>query len=49
LRWHRLVVIFHEPIPTKGMTLADLDILKNKVFAIIDEELTNHIGKRNED
>lgn len=46
LRWHRLLVIFHEPIPTKGMTLDDLDTLKNKVSSIIDEELTNHIGHR---
>jgi 1-acyl-sn-glycerol-3-phosphate acyltransferase len=46
LRWHPLHVIFHEPVPTEGMTLADLDTLKDKVFAIIKEELTNHIGKR---
>jgi 1-acyl-sn-glycerol-3-phosphate acyltransferase len=46
LRWHRLLVIFHEPISTQGMTLGDLDTLRNKVFAIVEKELTNHIGKR---
>jgi 1-acyl-sn-glycerol-3-phosphate acyltransferase len=45
LRWHPLHVIFHEPIQTTGLTLEDLDTLKDKVFAIIKEELTNHIAK----
>jgi 1-acyl-sn-glycerol-3-phosphate acyltransferase len=37
----RVKVIFHEPLETKGMTLADTDTLKEKVFTIIDSELKN--------
>ncbi len=32
-------VIIHEPIPTTGMTEADLDTLKAKVYAIVDAPL----------
>jgi 1-acyl-sn-glycerol-3-phosphate acyltransferase len=39
LRWHPLKVIFHEPIETVGLTLKDLDALKEKVYQIIDTEL----------
>jgi 1-acyl-sn-glycerol-3-phosphate acyltransferase len=46
LRWHPLAIVFHEPIPTKGLTLDDIDGLKQKVFDTIQTELTNHIGKR---
>jgi len=40
-RLHRgtVKVIFHEPIETTGLTLADADGLKEKVYAIIDQEL----------
>lgn len=42
LHWHPLKVIFHEPLQTKGMTMDDLDSLKEKVFTIIQKELTKH-------
>lgn len=32
-------VIFHAPIETTGMTVADVTMLKDKVFAIIDSKL----------
>ncbi len=35
----KLKIIFHEPISTKGLTLADLEHLKSRVFKVIDEEL----------
>ncbi len=35
-------IIFHEPIETIGLTLADVDSLKNKVYTIISEELKKH-------
>jgi 1-acyl-sn-glycerol-3-phosphate acyltransferase len=35
-------VIFHEPIDTVGLTLSDVDALKQKVFTIIDNELKLH-------
>jgi 1-acyl-sn-glycerol-3-phosphate acyltransferase len=43
LRWHPIKVIFHEPVPTNGLTLDDLDQLKKTVFEIIDEELRKHL------
>lgn len=45
LRWHRLEIIFHKPVPTAGLTLADLDSLKQSVFGIIEQELDKHITK----
>jgi 1-acyl-sn-glycerol-3-phosphate acyltransferase len=43
LRWHPLKVIFHEPVETSGLTIKDLDPLKEKVFQIIDTELKKHL------
>lgn len=40
--WHRCKAIYHEPIETKGMTMVQMDELKNKVFNIIDAELKKH-------
>jgi 1-acyl-sn-glycerol-3-phosphate acyltransferase len=39
----RIKVIFHEPIETVGLTLQDVDKLKEKVFTIIQEELKKHL------
>ena len=36
-------VIFHEPIETKGMTLANTHQLKQNVFTIIDNELKKEL------
>lgn len=36
-------VIFHEPIVTEGLTLADLKDLKQKTYRIIEEELKNEL------
>ena len=44
LRWHKLKVIFHEPVETKGMTLAEIDTLKLRLFKIIDQELKQHLA-----
>jgi 1-acyl-sn-glycerol-3-phosphate acyltransferase len=35
-------IIFHEPIETSALTLADVDSLKNKTYTIINEELKKH-------
>lgn len=48
LRWHRLKIIFHEPVSTKGLSNLDIDNLKQKVFQIIQDELTKHILYKNE-
>ncbi len=37
--------IVHEPIETKGMTLDNLQALKEKVFMIVDGDLRKHLGK----
>ena len=39
LRQGSVQVIFHEPIETRGMTLADVDHLKQQVFNTIETEL----------
>jgi 1-acyl-sn-glycerol-3-phosphate acyltransferase len=35
IRYHRLKIVFHEPIPTTGLTLADIPALKQQVAALI--------------
>ncbi|WP_242922830.1 lysophospholipid acyltransferase family protein [Pontibacter liquoris] len=42
VRWHPLKIIIHEPVATKGLTLADLPMLKEQVFNIIQTEITKH-------
>jgi len=42
LHWRKVKVIFHEPIETAGLSLDDVDELKEKVFQVIDRELKNH-------
>ncbi len=42
VRWHPLKIVIHEPIETSGMTLQDLPLLKEKVFQIIQSEITKH-------
>jgi 1-acyl-sn-glycerol-3-phosphate acyltransferase len=42
LRRGNVRVIFHDPVETTGMTVADVDTLKQKVFIIIEEELKKH-------
>ncbi len=48
LRWHRLQIIFHEPISTEGLSLNDVDELKKKVYSVIDSELKLHLDQENE-
>jgi len=47
LRWHPLKVVFHEPLETTGLTLNDVDALKQNVFQIIHHELDTQL--RHED
>lgn len=39
LKRHENMVIFHDPIETKDMTISDMDRLKAQVYATIDQEL----------
>jgi 1-acyl-sn-glycerol-3-phosphate acyltransferase len=41
-RRHAIKAIVHEPIPTAGLTLADLESLKKRTFEIIDRELDRY-------
>lgn len=43
LQWNPIKVIFHEPVETTGMTLDQVDELKNRVFKIIQAELSLHL------
>jgi 1-acyl-sn-glycerol-3-phosphate acyltransferase len=47
LQWHKVKVIFHEPVSTQGLTINDVDALKQKVRAIINEELKKHSKNEN--
>jgi 1-acyl-sn-glycerol-3-phosphate acyltransferase len=44
LRWKPVKLIFHEPIDTTGLTLKDVNTLKEKVYTIIDSELKKHLA-----
>ena len=35
VRYHRLKIVFHTPIPTTGLTLADIPALKERVAALL--------------
>jgi 1-acyl-sn-glycerol-3-phosphate acyltransferase len=39
IRWNKIKLIFHEPIDPKGLTLKDVDALKEKVRTVIEQEL----------
>lgn len=43
LSWKPVKIIFHEPVPTAGLSLSDLSVLKEKVFNTINEELKSHL------
>ena len=44
LVWRGMIkVIFHEPIETTGLTLADADALRDKTYAIMNQELNKHV------
>ncbi|KAB7730458.1 1-acyl-sn-glycerol-3-phosphate acyltransferase [Rudanella paleaurantiibacter] len=45
MRWSPVKVVFHEPIPTTGLTPNDLDQLKEQTFRIIDNELHSQWAK----
>nr|WP_155212445.1 lysophospholipid acyltransferase family protein [Fulvivirga aurantia] len=40
-----LKIIFHEPIDTQGLTLADINTLKEKTYNVIDTELKNQLNE----
>jgi 1-acyl-sn-glycerol-3-phosphate acyltransferase len=44
LRWHTSHIIFHEPISTEGLSLKDVDTLKQKTYLVIKEELEKYFG-----
>lgn len=42
LKWGKVKAIFHEPIQTKGLTLNDLDRIKQQMYDVIQFELDRH-------
>jgi 1-acyl-sn-glycerol-3-phosphate acyltransferase len=44
LRRKLMKVIFHEPIETNGYSMDRIDELKNKVFAVINQELEHEMA-----
>ena len=47
LHWHKVKVIFHEPILTKGLSMNDIDKLKHRLRNTLDEELKKHNSHEN--
>jgi 1-acyl-sn-glycerol-3-phosphate acyltransferase len=43
LKWHLLEIVFHEPIETVGMTLDNIEELKEKTRIVIDQEMQKHL------
>jgi 1-acyl-sn-glycerol-3-phosphate acyltransferase len=39
LHWKKLMLIFHEPIDVSGYSGKDVDLLKERVYHILDQEL----------
>lgn len=44
LRWKKMPLIFHEPIDPSGLTSKDIDLLKSRVYSVIDQELRKFNG-----
>ena len=44
MRPRRPLLIFHEPIPTVGLTEADVPTLRDRVFGVIEQELAHYHG-----
>jgi 1-acyl-sn-glycerol-3-phosphate acyltransferase len=44
LHWKPLKLIFHEPVNPSEYTLKEVDVLKEKVYTIIDTELKKHFS-----
>ncbi len=44
MRPRRPLLIFHEPIPTAGLTEADVETLRDQVFEVIEQELARYHG-----
>jgi len=46
LRWHKIEIIYHRPIETNGMTLEDINTLKQQVFETILGSLQHHFPEK---
>lgn len=46
VRLGKVKVIFHSPINTSGMNLADTELLKEQVFKTIEDELRNYANRQ---
>lgn len=44
-KWHKMKVIFHEPLKTEGLTIKELPALKQKTFEIINSELKRQLNE----
>ncbi len=42
LKWHRVKIIFHEPIETTGLTMNDVPKVMQQVYEVIDQEMQAH-------
>ena len=47
LHWHPLKVVFHEPIEPNGITMNEIDQLKEKTRLVIEDELKKYVPHGN--
>ena len=45
--WRKMKLVFHEPVATEGMTIKDLDFLKEKIFRLMQKELDSYFTNEN--
>ena len=43
VNWEPVQVVFHEPIPTTGLTPGDVDSLRERTYRVIEKELTRQV------
>lgn len=46
LSWSPLILVQHEPIETKGLTLEDVPMLRDQALKVINEELKSHYPEK---
>ncbi len=44
MRWEPIRVVFHPPILTTGLAMSDIQSLKQRVFSVIEQELSNVVA-----
>ena len=44
VHWAPIQIVVHEPIPTTGLTLADVNDLRERTYRVIEKELSHSLS-----